>query len=102
MFVDENFELSLKLGLLSSIGSRHARRHGRHVLYHHEAEVVTSPVEQIGLDFDLRHEYEGQRPKCTQASWRGTGILTCFRTVLNPSFFNSSRSKTIASYVGGV
>lgn len=58
VLIDENLKLSLELGLL--VGVRRAavrvRRHAGHVLNDEQANLVTSLVEQIGLDFDLSEE----------------------------------------------
>ena len=55
MFVYENLELALELGLLRSVGKRViVGGHAGHILEHHEAELIARLVEQVGLDFDLQ------------------------------------------------
>lgn len=54
MFIDEDLELSLEFVLLFRCGRALAiRGHARHVLDDHQADLVTSLVEQVGLNLDL-------------------------------------------------
>lgn len=54
MLVDDHLKLPLELGLLLRVGLAVATS-GKtgHVLDNHEAELITSLIKQIRLDFDL-------------------------------------------------
>lgn len=54
VFIDQNFQLPLELGLLVGVrGPVAVGGHARHVLDDQQTELVASAVEEIGLDFDL-------------------------------------------------
>lgn len=53
MLVNEDFELSLKLGLLGGVRLPVAVNHGRHVLNDKQTHLVAGLVKQSWLDLDL-------------------------------------------------
>lgn len=55
MLMNKNFELALELCLLGRIWWSTAIGHKTgHILNDHQAQLVTSPVEQIRFNFDLQ------------------------------------------------
>lgn len=56
MLVDQHLKLPFELGLLCRVWRGDTRGHARHVLYDHESQAVSSPVEQVGFDLNLQQE----------------------------------------------
>jgi hypothetical protein len=109
VLVYEKFELTDKLRLLiliGQIGDASAIVEGLalrwpkrgHVLNEKQAHLVTSLIEEVVLDFNL---FGRDEVSTIDHEWL-TVQLTCFRSMLKPSFFKTCRSYTIASLFGGV
>lgn len=102
MLMNKNFELALELRLLGRVGiSAVVGNKAGHILDDHQAQFVTSPVEQIRFNFDLQASQFSIRPAEDVWCWVKAWPLTCFRTALKPRLLSIFRSDTMASLLGG-